>query len=48
MKNEIASTENLVIKIWEEIEKNLNFENVKLHSVKIIETENNYFEYFGK
>ena len=48
MKNKIASTENVCIAIWEElyepIEKNLN---CKLFCVKILETENNIFEYFG-
>ena len=48
MKNKIASTENVCIAIWEElyepIKKNLNCE---LFCVKILETENNIFEYFG-
>ena len=48
MKNKIASTENVCIAVWEElyepIKKNLNCE---LFCVKILETENNIFEYFG-
>ena len=48
MKNKIASTENVCIAIWEElyepIKKNLNCE---LFCIKILETENNIFEYFG-
>ena len=48
MKNKIASTENVCIAIWEElyepIKKNLNCE---LFCVKVLETENNIFEYFG-
>ena len=48
MKNKIASTENLCIAIWKElyepIKKNLN---CKLFCIKILETENNIFEYFG-
>ena len=48
MKNKIASTENVCIAIWEElyepIKKNLN---CKLFCIKILETENNVFEYFG-
>ena len=48
MKNKIASTENLCIGIWKElfepIKQNLKCE---LFCIKIIETENNIFEYFG-
>ena len=48
MKNKIASTENVCIAVWEElyepIKKNLNCE---LFCIKILETENNIFEYFG-
>ena len=48
MKDKIASTENLCIAIWDElyepIKKKLKCE---LFSVKILETENNIFEYFG-
>ena len=48
MKNKIASTENLCIGIWKElfepIKQNLKCE---LFCIKIMETENNIFEYFG-
>tara|TARA_B100001250_G_C19696536_1_gene742805 strand:- start:396 stop:809 length:414 start_codon:yes stop_codon:yes gene_type:complete len=48
MKDKIASTENVCIAIWKEldepIKKNLNCE---LFKIKILETENNIFEYFG-
>ena len=48
MKGKIASTENLCISIWEELEININSElHCQLHCVKIYETENNIFEYFG-
>ena len=48
MKGEIASTENLCVSIWQELEKKINSElNCQLHCVKIYETENNIFEYFG-
>jgi 6-pyruvoyltetrahydropterin/6-carboxytetrahydropterin synthase len=48
MKGKIASTENLCISIWEELEKKIHSElNCQLHCVKIYETENNIVEYFG-
>ena len=48
MQGRIASTENLCICIWENIEKIIKSElNCQLHCVKIYETENNIFEYFG-
>lgn len=47
MKDKLASTENLAIAFWDEIEKEINALNCTLHCVKIQETENNYVEYFG-
>lgn len=47
MNNKLASTENLAIAIWDELESPLKELNSMLHSVKIYETENNYVEYFG-
>jgi len=48
MRGKIASTENLAISIWEVLKKPIEQLNVKLHCVKIQETENNYVEYFGE
>jgi len=48
MKNIMPSTENLAIKIWEQIERHIRSKGSELHSVKLFETENNYVEYFGK
>lgn len=48
MQGKIASTENLALAIWNEIEKPILDLGVKLHCVKIQETENNYVEYFGE
>lgn len=48
LKGKIISTENLAIGIWEQLEPHINNLGVKLHSVKIQETENNVVEYFGK
>lgn len=43
----LASTENLVIKIWEQIEKPIKEAGGELVKIKLEETENNYVEYFG-
>jgi len=48
MNGKIASTENLAISIWEVLKKPIEQMNVKLHCVKIQETENNFVEYFGE
>ena len=48
MKDKMASTENLAIGIWEEIENEINNLPCTLHCVKVCETENNYVEYFGE
>jgi len=47
MKEKLASTENLAIGIWEQLEPVINEMGIELHSVKIEETENNFVEYFG-
>jgi 6-pyruvoyltetrahydropterin/6-carboxytetrahydropterin synthase len=47
MKGCIPSTENLAIKIWEELEKSVKELGASLHCVKISETENNFAEYYG-
>ncbi len=48
MQGRIASTENLVTAIWEELEEDIRYVGAELHCVKIQETENNFVEYFGK
>lgn len=47
MKGKMASTENLVIGIWEELEPIINALGIQLHKIKIEETENNFVEYYG-
>jgi len=47
MKDLIASTENLAMAIWGELEPHVRELGVELHCVRIEETENNYVEYFG-
>jgi 6-pyruvoyltetrahydropterin/6-carboxytetrahydropterin synthase len=48
MKNRIASTENLAIGIWEQIEGPIRQLGATLHCVKVSETENNFAEYYGE
>jgi 6-pyruvoyltetrahydropterin/6-carboxytetrahydropterin synthase len=47
MQGRMASTENLSIAIWEELEKPIAALGAQLHCVKICESENNFVEYFG-
>jgi 6-pyruvoyltetrahydropterin/6-carboxytetrahydropterin synthase len=48
MKGRMPATEVLAVAIWEQIEKPIEENKCKLHSVKLVETENNFVEYFGK
>jgi 6-pyruvoyltetrahydropterin/6-carboxytetrahydropterin synthase len=47
MKDKLATTENLAISIWEQLEAPIAALGIQLHSIKIQETENNFAEYFG-
>ena len=47
MKNIIATSENLVVAIWKEIQPWIEKEGALLHCIKIAETENNFVEYYG-
>lgn len=47
MKDVMASTENIVIAIWEILEKPINQMGCTLHKLTLYETENNFVEYFG-
>lgn len=47
MKNKMVSTENLALAIWHELEKPIREKGAELHCVKLVETENNYVEYYG-
>ncbi|MCD4695309.1 MAG: 6-carboxytetrahydropterin synthase [Bacteroidales bacterium] len=47
MKGKIVSTENIAVAIWNEIETDIKNLNANLYCVKLVETENNYVEYFG-
>ncbi|MBE0674861.1 MAG: 6-carboxytetrahydropterin synthase [Bacteroidales bacterium] len=48
MKGKIATTENLVKSIWDELVPYIIQKGVQLHCVKIAETENNFVEYYGE
>jgi len=47
MKGKVATTENLAISIWNELEDSIKTEGALLHCVRIEETENNFIEYYG-
>ncbi len=47
MHNQISTTENLCIQIWKELQEPIDLLGAKLYKIKITETENNSFEYFG-
>jgi 6-pyruvoyltetrahydropterin/6-carboxytetrahydropterin synthase len=48
MKGKIATTENLAIAIWNELNPVIEKEGASLYCVKIEETENNSIEYYGE
>ena len=48
MKDIIASTENLAIGIWKEIENDIRKLGAILHCIEVRETENNFVTYFGE
>lgn len=47
MEGKLASSENLAISIWEELENPLLELGAQLHKVKLYESENNIVEYLG-
>ena len=47
MKDTITTAENIAIKIYEELENDIQATGNNLYSVKLYETENNYVEYYG-
>ncbi|MCX6252504.1 MAG: 6-carboxytetrahydropterin synthase [Bacteroidetes bacterium] len=48
MKDQLASTENLTIAIWNVLEPEIRKLGAVLYKVRLEETENNYAEYFGE
>ncbi len=47
MAGKVATTENLAMAIWHELEAPLAHEGAILHCVRVEETENNSVEYYG-
>lgn len=47
LKDIMASTENITIKVWEMIEGPIREAGGELVKIKMVETENNFVEYFG-
>lgn len=43
----LASTENLIIKVWELLESPIDLAGGTLAKIRLEETENNFVEYFG-
>jgi 6-pyruvoyltetrahydropterin/6-carboxytetrahydropterin synthase len=47
MQGKIATSENLAMSIWKELEPEITATGATLHCIKIEETENNSIEYYG-
>lgn len=47
LKGILASTENVVIQVWERMVEPIQKAGGELVKIKLVETENNYVEYFG-
>ena len=47
MAGKMASTENIAMGIWNQLERHLTADNYRLYSIKLYETERNFVEYFG-
>jgi 6-pyruvoyltetrahydropterin/6-carboxytetrahydropterin synthase len=47
LKGIMPSTENLAIAFWERLAPAIAAKGATLHCIRIIETENNFVEYFG-
>jgi 6-pyruvoyltetrahydropterin/6-carboxytetrahydropterin synthase len=47
MEGLMPSTENLAIKIWEQLLPHIEAHGCQIHCIKLYETENNFVEYFG-
>jgi len=47
MAGKLASSENLAIAIWDQLESPVSRASAYLHCVKLFETERNFVEYYG-
>ena len=43
----LASTENIVIQVWDRILDPISKAGGQLAKIKLVETDNNFVEYFG-
>ncbi|TND04531.1 MAG: 6-pyruvoyl tetrahydrobiopterin synthase [Bacteroidetes bacterium] len=48
LRDVMTSTENVAIAIWRQLDPHIRALGCSLHCVKLVETENNYVEYFGE
>jgi 6-pyruvoyltetrahydropterin/6-carboxytetrahydropterin synthase len=48
LQNTIVSTENIIKAIWKVLEAELKDTKARLHKLKLVETENNFAEYYGE
>lgn len=47
LQGKMVSTEVLVVEIWKLIEKDISTQGAELYYIKLMETENNFVEYWG-
>jgi 6-pyruvoyltetrahydropterin/6-carboxytetrahydropterin synthase len=48
LTDKITTAENIAVSIWNEIAPIIKKEGAEVHKIKLIETENNYVEYYGE
>jgi 6-pyruvoyltetrahydropterin/6-carboxytetrahydropterin synthase len=48
LKNKISTAENIIVGIWNELYNPIKAAGCLLYKIKLIETENNYVEYYGE
>lgn len=48
MQDLMPSIENIAMAIWKQLQPEINTHGCELHCIKLIETENNFVEYYGE
>lgn len=48
LQGKIISSENIAMAIWNEIDADIKANGAQLHGIRLVETENNYVEYYGE
>ena len=48
LKGTMPSIENIIMAFWKVIDTELKIHNCQLHKLKLVETENNFVEYYGE